>query len=49
MVATAITEVRVLEFAPGAQRALCGLPSVARWLTAEIGKVSWPSLQPRPI
>jgi hypothetical protein len=49
MVATAITEVRVLEVAPGAQRQLCGLPSVVEWLTAELGTLSWPSLQPRPI
>jgi hypothetical protein len=33
MVATAITEVRVLEFAPGAQRELGVMPCVARWLT----------------
>src|SRR4051794_17222347 len=32
MVATAITEVRVLEFAPGAQREMCSLPRVANWL-----------------
>ena len=49
MVATAITEVRVLEFAPGAQRELCSLPSVANWLRSELGKVSWGPMQPLPI
>jgi CRP-like cAMP-binding protein len=36
MTATAITEVRVLEFAPGAQRELCSLPAVAHWVMDEL-------------
>ena len=40
MVATAITEVRVLEFAPGSRRALCSLPHLTTWLQTEVTSVT---------
>lgn len=40
MVATAITEVRVLEFAPGARRELDSLPHVAAWVQDEVAGVT---------
>ena len=36
IVATAITEVRALEFAPGAQRELVSLPHLATWLAEQV-------------
>jgi hypothetical protein len=40
MVATAITEVRVLEFAPGARRELFSLPRVETWVQDEVGAMT---------
>jgi CRP-like cAMP-binding protein len=42
VVATAITDVRVLEFAPGAKRELSGLPHVVTWLRDELGQLMPP-------